>query len=147
MRMHGSQVASDYNTDYKSVHLLNMMVSNSAKYKFFILILCESNYILLLQCTGRWNKRQLDPLMIFGIRCHLQYKFNISNKLWHKICQNMDSKCRSAWKRRMRGMVTQPRNNRVRTMSSCLVHSFFLSFFLVLRIILCFISVVVWQHI
>ncbi|XP_071540901.1 uncharacterized protein [Panulirus ornatus] len=65
-----------------------------------------------LSGRSRWNKRQLDPLMIFGIRCHLQYKFNISSKVWHKICQNMDSKCRSAWKRRMRGMVTQPRNNR-----------------------------------
>lgn len=65
--------------------------------------------------TGRWNKRQLDPLMVFGIRCHLQYKFNISSKLWHRICQNMDSKCRSAWKRRMRGMVNQQlRNNRVK---------------------------------
>ncbi|KAG7166374.1 BANP-like [Homarus americanus] len=65
-----------------------------------------------LSGRSRWNKRQLDPLMIFGIRCHLQYKFNISSKLWHKICQNMDSKCRSAWKRRIRGMVTQPRNSR-----------------------------------
>ncbi|XP_027218721.1 protein BANP isoform X1 [Penaeus vannamei] len=71
-----------------------------------------------LSGRSRWNKRQLDPLMIFGIRCHLQYKFNISNKLWHKICQNMDSKCRSAWKRRMRGMVTQPRNNRIGHTSS-----------------------------
>ncbi|XP_069947334.1 protein BANP-like isoform X2 [Cherax quadricarinatus] len=65
-----------------------------------------------LSGRSRWNKRQLDPLMIFGIRCHLQYKFNISSKIWHKICQNMDSKCRSAWKRRIRGMVTQPRNSR-----------------------------------
>ncbi|KAK7082054.1 hypothetical protein SK128_018277 [Halocaridina rubra] len=65
-----------------------------------------------LSGRSRWNKRQLDPLMIFGIRCHLQYKFSITSKLWHKICQNMDSKCRSAWKRRMRGMVTQPRSNR-----------------------------------
>ncbi|XP_050729621.1 protein BANP-like isoform X2 [Eriocheir sinensis] len=62
-----------------------------------------------LSGRSRWNKRQLDPLMMFGIRCHLQYKFNISSKLWHKICQNMDSKCRSAWKRRIRGMVTQPK--------------------------------------
>ncbi|KAK3856850.1 hypothetical protein Pcinc_036854 [Petrolisthes cinctipes] len=65
-----------------------------------------------LSGRSRWNKRQLDPLMIFGIRCHLLYKFNITTKLWHKIRQNMDSKCRSAWKRRIRGMVTQPRNAR-----------------------------------
>ncbi|KAK4297096.1 hypothetical protein Pmani_030457 [Petrolisthes manimaculis] len=65
-----------------------------------------------LSGRSRWNKRQLDPLMIFGIRCHLLYKFNITTKLWHKIRQNMDSKCRSAWKRRIRGMVTQPRNSR-----------------------------------
>ncbi|KAK8383497.1 hypothetical protein O3P69_015749 [Scylla paramamosain] len=62
-----------------------------------------------LSGRSRWNKKQLDPLMMFGIRCHLQYKFNIHLKLWHKICQNMDSKCRSAWKRRIRGMVTQPK--------------------------------------
>ncbi|XP_045106292.1 protein BANP-like isoform X2 [Portunus trituberculatus] len=62
-----------------------------------------------LSGRSRWNKKQLDPLMMFGIRCHLQYKFNINLKLWHKICQNMDSKCRSAWKRRIRGMVTQPK--------------------------------------
>ncbi|XP_066947307.1 protein BANP-like isoform X1 [Macrobrachium rosenbergii] len=65
-----------------------------------------------LSGRSRWNKRQLDPLMIFGIRCHLQYKFSITSKLWHKICQNMDSKCRSAWKRRFRGMVAQPRSSR-----------------------------------
>ncbi|CAL4155268.1 unnamed protein product, partial [Meganyctiphanes norvegica] len=63
-----------------------------------------------LSGRSRWNKRQLDPLMIFGIRCHLVYKFNITSKAWHKICQNMDSKCRSAWKRRVRGMVGQSRN-------------------------------------
>ncbi|KAG0728355.1 Protein BANP [Chionoecetes opilio] len=63
-----------------------------------------------LSGRSRWNKKQLDPLMMFGIRCHLQYKFSIASKLWHKICQNMDSKCRSAWKRRIRGMVTQPKH-------------------------------------
>ena len=41
-------------------------------------------------------------MMVYGIRCHLQYKFNISGKEWSRICQNMDSKCRSAWKRKLK---------------------------------------------
>lgn len=54
--------------------------------------------------TGKHKKKQLDPLMIFGIRCHLSYKFNITEKDWHRIKQNMDSKCRTAHRRKMKGM-------------------------------------------
>ncbi|XP_076032232.1 uncharacterized protein LOC143020015 isoform X2 [Oratosquilla oratoria] len=65
-----------------------------------------------LSGRSKWNKRQLDPLMIYGIRCHLQSKFGISARDWHKICLNMDSKCRSAWKRRVKGLVNPNRPNR-----------------------------------
>nr|XP_053626187.1 uncharacterized protein LOC128684075 [Cherax quadricarinatus] len=116
-------VTEDISFDFDSLQNSNLDLSDVKVFKGVIpkltylaicLILFEKYFILnkVFSSAGRWNKRQLDPLMIFGIRCHLQYKFNISSKIWHKICQNMDSKCRSAWKRRIRGMVTQPRNSR-----------------------------------
>lgn len=40
MWVHGRQIVSDNCSDYESVLLLNIMVTNSAKYVFFILILC-----------------------------------------------------------------------------------------------------------
>ncbi|XP_022246448.1 protein BANP-like [Limulus polyphemus] len=54
--------------------------------------------------TGRHGKKQLDPLKIYGIKCHLMYKFHISAKDWHRIQQNLDSKCRTAFRRKQRGM-------------------------------------------
>ncbi|KAJ4439068.1 hypothetical protein ANN_15024 [Periplaneta americana] len=57
-----------------------------------------------LSGKGKHRKRQLDPLMIYGIRCHLLYKFNITERDWYRIKQNMDSKCRTAWKKKIRGL-------------------------------------------
>lgn len=37
---------------------------------------------------------------IYAIKCHLIYHFNISEKQWERIKLKMDSKCRSAWKKR-----------------------------------------------
>ncbi|XP_049527687.1 protein BANP-like isoform X2 [Dermacentor silvarum] len=54
--------------------------------------------------TGRHGKRQLDPLRIFAIKCHLVHQFSISDHDWHRIKQNMDSKCRTAFRRKNRGM-------------------------------------------
>ncbi|XP_064466410.1 protein BANP-like isoform X2 [Ornithodoros turicata] len=54
--------------------------------------------------TGRHGKQQLDPMRIFGIRCHLVYHFAIGEKDWHRIKQNLDSKCRTAFRRKTRGM-------------------------------------------
>ncbi|CAN7992101.1 unnamed protein product [Ixodes hexagonus] len=54
--------------------------------------------------TGRHGKHQLDPLRVFGIRCHLVYQFGIGDHDWHRIKQNMDSKCRTAFRRKNRGM-------------------------------------------
>ncbi|ESO90994.1 hypothetical protein LOTGIDRAFT_163505 [Lottia gigantea] len=56
-----------------------------------------------LSGMGRHGKKQLDPLMIYGIRCHLIHRFNISEGDWHRIKQNIDSKCRTAFRRRQRG--------------------------------------------
>ncbi|KAH9507749.1 hypothetical protein Btru_053631 [Bulinus truncatus] len=57
-----------------------------------------------LSGQGKHGKKQLDPLMIYGIRCHLIHRFNIAESDWHRIKQNIDSKCRTAWRRRQRGM-------------------------------------------
>jgi len=57
-----------------------------------------------LSGQGKHGKKQLDPLMIYGIRCHLIHRFSIAENDWHRIKQNIDSKCRTAWRRRARGM-------------------------------------------
>lgn len=57
-----------------------------------------------LSGQGKHGKKQLDPLMIYGIRCHLISKFGITEADWHRIKQNIDSKCRTAFRRKQRGM-------------------------------------------
>lgn len=56
---------------------------------------------------GKHSKKQLDPLLIYAIRCHLVYKFNITDKDWHRIKQNIDSKCRAAWRKKISGMSSE----------------------------------------
>ncbi|GAB6023059.1 hypothetical protein CHUAL_007150 [Chamberlinius hualienensis] len=53
---------------------------------------------------GRHGKKQLDPLIIYGIKCHLIHRFNITESDWHKIRLNMDSKCRTAFRRKLKGL-------------------------------------------
>ena len=72
-------------------------------------MLCNIN-LLLLRILGRWNKKQLNPVLIYGIRCHLIYKFSITNKEWQRLRLNMDSKCRSAWKKRIKNLQNQSKN-------------------------------------
>lgn len=67
-----------------------------------------------LSGKGKHGKKQLDPLMIYGIRCHLVYKFNIDKKDWYRIKQNMDSKCRTAWRKKVKGLPL----GRVKTVDS-----------------------------
>ncbi|KAL1116947.1 hypothetical protein AAG570_004275 [Ranatra chinensis] len=57
-----------------------------------------------LSGKGKHSKQQLDPLLIYGIRCHLMYKFNITECDWIRIKQNIDSKCRSVWRRKEKGL-------------------------------------------
>ncbi|KAM9301500.1 protein BANP isoform 2-T2 [Gastrophryne carolinensis] len=56
-----------------------------------------------LSGQGKHGKKQLDPLMIYGIRCHLFHKFRITESDWYRIKQSIDSKCRTAWRRKQRG--------------------------------------------
>uniref|UniRef100_A0A8C1JCY6 Protein BANP n=1 Tax=Cyprinus carpio TaxID=7962 RepID=A0A8C1JCY6_CYPCA len=56
-----------------------------------------------LSGQGKHGKKQLDPLMIYGIRCHLFHKFTITESDWYRIKQSIDSKCRTAWRRKQRG--------------------------------------------
>jgi len=59
--------------------------------------LCE----VLLKVANDWF---FTALQIYGIRCHLLHKFNITERDWYRIKQNMDSKCRTAWKKKVRGL-------------------------------------------
>ncbi|NXE09624.1 BANP protein, partial [Lophotis ruficrista] len=63
----------------------------------------EIQAISNLSGQGKHGKKQLDPLMIYGIRCHLFYKFGITESDWYRIKQSIDSKCRTAWRRKQRG--------------------------------------------
>ncbi|XP_074661788.1 protein BANP-like [Tubulanus polymorphus] len=56
-----------------------------------------------LSGQGKHGKKQLDPLFIYGIRCHLIQRFGISENDWHRIKLNIDSKCRTAFRRKVRG--------------------------------------------
>ncbi|XP_045192506.1 protein BANP-like [Mercenaria mercenaria] len=64
----------------------------------------ETQAVSNLSGLGKHGKKQLDPLMIYGIRCHLIHRFQITENDWHRIKQNIDSKCRTAFRRRQRGM-------------------------------------------
>lgn len=58
---------------------------------------------------GKHKKQQLDPLYIYGIQCHLIYKFNIDEPAWNRIKQNIDSKCRTSFRRKQHGLVLMPK--------------------------------------
>ena len=62
--------------------------------------LAQSN----LTGKGKHKKKQLDPLIIFGIFCHLRYRFDIDEATWVRIKNNMEAKCRFLWNRRSRGL-------------------------------------------
>lgn len=42
--------------------------------------------------------------MCFSFSGHLIHRFQITENDWHRIKQNIDSKCRTAFRRRQRGM-------------------------------------------
>lgn len=49
----------------------------------------------------------LDYVLMSSCGCcvgHLIHRFGITENDWHRIKQNIDSKCRTAWRRRQRGM-------------------------------------------
>uniref|UniRef100_A0A3P9CP76 Protein BANP n=1 Tax=Maylandia zebra TaxID=106582 RepID=A0A3P9CP76_9CICH len=57
-----------------------------------------------LSGQGKHGKKQLDPLMIYGIRCEpLIPQIGITESDWYRIKQSIDSKCRTAWRRKQRG--------------------------------------------
>uniref|UniRef100_A0A8C5PTU0 Protein BANP n=1 Tax=Leptobrachium leishanense TaxID=445787 RepID=A0A8C5PTU0_9ANUR len=78
----------------------------------------EIQAISNLSGQGKHGKKQLDPLMIYGIRCHLFHKFRISESDWYRIKQSIDSKCRTAWRRKQRGQSLTVKSFSRRTPSS-----------------------------
>ncbi|KAK6629077.1 hypothetical protein RUM43_002894 [Polyplax serrata] len=67
-----------------------------------------------LSGKSKLGKKKLDPLMIYGIKCHLMHHFNISDKQWERIKLKMDSKCRSAWKKRKLNGPTETEQEKIR---------------------------------
>lgn len=59
--------------------------------------------------TGKHKKKQLDPLLIYGIYCHLVHNFGITEKDWTRLKQNIDSKCRTAFRRKIKGLPLLPK--------------------------------------
>nr|XP_037283496.1 protein BANP-like isoform X2 [Rhipicephalus microplus] len=59
--------------------------------------------------SGKHKKQQLDPLMIYGIRCHLTHLFDVTNADWDRIKLNIDSKCRTAFRRKKKGLPLNPK--------------------------------------
>ncbi|XP_077502762.1 protein BANP-like [Amblyomma americanum] len=59
--------------------------------------------------SGKHKKQQLDPLMIYGIRCHLRHVFEVTNSDWDRIKLNIDSKCRTAFRRKKKGLPLNPK--------------------------------------
>ncbi|KAE8608843.1 hypothetical protein XENTR_v10011628 [Xenopus tropicalis] len=78
----------------------------------------EIQAISNLSGQGKHGKKQLDPLMIYGIRCHLFHKFRITESDWYRIKQSIDSKCRTAWRRKQRGQSLAVKSFSRRTPSS-----------------------------
>ncbi|NXU84433.1 BANP protein, partial [Xiphorhynchus elegans] len=78
----------------------------------------EIQAISNLSGQGKHGKKQLDPLMIYGIRCHLFNKFGITESDWYRIKQSIDSKCRTAWRRKQRGQSLAVKSFSRRTPSS-----------------------------
>ncbi|CAL9697424.1 unnamed protein product [Knipowitschia caucasica] len=76
-----------------------------------------------LSGQGKHGKKQLDPLMIYGIRCHLFHKFGISESDWYRIKQSIDSKCRTAWRRKQRGQSLAVKSFSKRTTRSSVSES------------------------
>ncbi|XP_042196329.1 protein BANP [Callorhinchus milii] len=75
-----------------------------------------------LSGQGKHGKKQLDPLMIYGIRCHLFHNFGITESDWYRIKQSIDSKCRTAWRRKQRGQSLAVKGFARRTPSSSVMN-------------------------
>ncbi|XP_046387612.1 protein BANP-like isoform X1 [Ischnura elegans] len=81
-------------------HTPEKMALTLLDYLFPREVLAVSN----LSGKGKHGKKQLDPLMIYGVQCHLLHKFHINDRDWYRIKQNMDSKCRTAWRKKLKGL-------------------------------------------
>lgn len=51
---------------------------------------------------GKHKKSQLNPFLIHGIKCHLMCYFDVTDEHWARIKVLMDSKCRTAFRKKLR---------------------------------------------
>jgi len=61
---------------------------------------------------GKHQKKQLDPLIIYGIYCQLRHTYNISDADWTRIKNNMEAKCRFLWRRKMGANFSSNENSK-----------------------------------
>ncbi|XP_022652232.1 protein BANP-like isoform X3 [Varroa destructor] len=54
--------------------------------------------------SSKYGKQKLNPVFIYGILCHLVYLFKITALDWERIKLSIDSKCRSALRRKRKAL-------------------------------------------
>nr|XP_054748298.1 protein BANP-like [Lytechinus pictus]XP_054748299.1 protein BANP-like [Lytechinus pictus]XP_054748300.1 protein BANP-like [Lytechinus pictus] len=93
------------------VHIMNMYKSADklALKLLDFLFDKETQAVSNLSGTGKHKKKKLDPLLIYGIHCHLVKHCGITNEDWYRIRLNIDSKCRTAFRRKQKGLELYPK--------------------------------------
>ncbi|XP_030831672.1 protein BANP isoform X2 [Strongylocentrotus purpuratus] len=93
------------------VHIMNMYkTADKLALKLLDLLFDkEMQAVSNLSGTGKHKKKKLDPLLIYGIHCHLVKHCGITHEDWYRIRQNIDSKCRTAFRRKQKGLELYPK--------------------------------------
>jgi hypothetical protein len=69
---------------------------------------CDTQAVSSLCGGGRYTKQKLDDLLVYAIRCHLEYIFDITASTWQEIRQSIDSKCHLAHQRKAHSLQLYP---------------------------------------
>ncbi|OQR68140.1 protein BANP-like [Tropilaelaps mercedesae] len=70
--------------------------------------------------SSKYGKQKLNPVFIYGILCHLVYLFKITAADWERIKLSIDSKCRSALRRKRKALEIQRPSVPPAPISACL---------------------------
>ncbi|XP_003748500.1 protein BANP [Galendromus occidentalis] len=54
--------------------------------------------------SSKYGKQKLNPVYVYAILCHLVFTFNISESDWDRIKLSIDSKCRTAFRRKRKAL-------------------------------------------
>lgn len=82
-------------------------------------LLAEPGCCLVLSAVGLRTKPAYESSYLGRVLSgHLFYKFGITESDWYRIKQSIDSKCRTAWRRKQRGQSLAVKSFSRRTPSS-----------------------------